>query len=1311
MQIPSLPSSVPSATRQRIGASVSAAYSGFSEASSGYETVTSSWGSVQGSQSQRPEHPPLAWTAAHHQILDNVKGDGSGVGDRASGRCTQAVLLTCLYLSHEMALREVGQYAWTTPVPKDPQGSMIRVMEQYASQLQACSFQMPVDVRTVPDPSKGTIQHHLQKARLAAGRDSYVAVLYCGHGIQEPPTEAGELWCYDRSFEECMQGGGGPSEYIPILVFDLLTWAGASTCYVWDCQNAGRIIRAALAEADEIDSQLREAGAQNASVGELHPAVYARRQIHFAACGANETLPRIPDLPDDLFTACLTTPLRVALLFHNFQSFALTTTSSRHAQRSARDMLLLWTNMSEDLKGRLWSELQAILFNIAWSNMDPKEYQKLFGQAGDVVSSLAAGFLLSQRVMGAYRAHPESIPPIPSSIAHALWTHWDLILDNFFEQTPEYFEDGTIDHGWEKGLRLVTFLSDQLDSVLSVDPAAHDTYLSRLPIICQAVASTEHRQRACEVLDICLQNLDTVELTRAIHGGALHAASQLLTLRDTSLATATHLVSIWASLVRHDASVAVLAQDGRTAERLTSVPSVKFFLDGLEQHLGVDVYDQSTTRRVTQLAAVLSAIANFVAGRQASRFLTRTLSLGSIMLKSEEYLIGQWGALLVAEVLGSIEHTEDTHRETLDMIQNRLLSMVESSSVETRAASIYALSRRIPSHILSDITHLEATLGIADKLAVHATLEGSAIVRKELVRLFDRVLHAGGKWSSFTVLIWALELAKLNRPQDLDRVNQLILETERKIGLTAVSKRCVLILKSILLVLQAYSSDPDRTIEKLVLKLLLVRLTALGLGTRPEIAIAVLRGQQPVEDLEQAAVILVNSWAAWEGERDGDLKGFNNELFERSKRSLHVYLGSNSRPTLLPDQPRAEPETVRERTVFLRQRLLEDSIVVAEQQVGLPWQWQMKDINSPDSWSTVHFHSFLNTVMSCNNSDRLLFWDWRSSKKTGQVKLDLPPGAIIKSARMIHELHDDLVVLAEISNGDIHVLSGHASEPDKIRTMSSFSALDIGRYKMPVVDPDHRRLVCTWWRQSGKLCVGGPAPIIKAWDGPSERCVRIVDTNSTQALTTMITEPVSGNIIITGFADGLVKLYDMRQARRQPLLTWLGDRNLLPNVQEGQAIAKLGVVLGESTHITAACSNGILNVHDLRNLSEPTSSILIHPTGISSASFQAHSGLMSTISTILPNSNGAGPSANWGIYRSNLSLVSAVTEETIDFGPQEDDVKLQDFKPYTVVHPLRPFLGIGYGRTCFLRSCGVGSGDDTDSGSYSFLRAQARFFS
>ncbi len=40
-----------------------------------------------------------------------------------------------------------------------------------------------------------------------------------------------------------------------------------------------------------------------------------RECILLAACGANELLPQTPDLPGDVFTACLTTPIKASPLW------------------------------------------------------------------------------------------------------------------------------------------------------------------------------------------------------------------------------------------------------------------------------------------------------------------------------------------------------------------------------------------------------------------------------------------------------------------------------------------------------------------------------------------------------------------------------------------------------------------------------------------------------------------------------------------------------------------------------------------------------------------------------------------------------------------------------------------------------------------------------------------------------------------------------------------------------------------------------------------------------------------------------------
>ena len=45
----------------------------------------------------------------------------------------------------------------------------------------------------------------------------------------------------------------------------------------------------------------------------MPPPPPVRNCIQLAACQSNELLPMLPQLPADLFTACLTTPIKVGL--------------------------------------------------------------------------------------------------------------------------------------------------------------------------------------------------------------------------------------------------------------------------------------------------------------------------------------------------------------------------------------------------------------------------------------------------------------------------------------------------------------------------------------------------------------------------------------------------------------------------------------------------------------------------------------------------------------------------------------------------------------------------------------------------------------------------------------------------------------------------------------------------------------------------------------------------------------------------------------------------------------------------------------
>jgi hypothetical protein len=73
-------------------------------------------------------------------------------------------------------------------------------------------------------------------------------------------------------------------------------------------------------------------------------------------------------------------------------------------------------------------------------------------------------------------------------------------------------------------------------------------------------------------------------------------------------------------------------------------------------------------------------------------------------------------------------------------------------------------------------------------------------------------------------------------------------------------------------------------------------------------------------------------------------------------------------------------------------------------------------------------------------------------------------------------------------------------------------------------------------------------------------------------ITRVIHEPVSGNIILTGYENGEVKLFDLRQNRSTSLLEWDGSE-ALPEVKiQSRNIRKVGMALGQSSHISSAAS-------------------------------------------------------------------------------------------------------------------------------------------
>ncbi|KAK4468174.1 hypothetical protein MN116_008095 [Schistosoma mekongi] len=294
-------------------------------------------------------------------------------------------------------------------------------------------------------------------------KDDRILFHYNGHGVPRP-TENGEIWVFNTKF----------TKYIPLSLYDLQRWLGAPTVYVLDCQNAGRIIHmyevfcerrkaeAAVAEQRQVDCdgltdqsetfqcnhQLQPgSNFQNIQVQASMPSsachiVTMENTFMLAACSKDEDLPQNPNLPADLFTACLTTPIRMALRWHwlRHQEYF-----PGYVDESLLDRIPGSHSNRMSLLGEINWIFTAVTDTIAWCSFPLDIFQKLFRQ-DLLIASLFRNFLLAERIMKYYGCHPTSAPLLLPTYEHSMWDAWDHTLDRVIHYLPrmlKIIEGGT----------------------------------------------------------------------------------------------------------------------------------------------------------------------------------------------------------------------------------------------------------------------------------------------------------------------------------------------------------------------------------------------------------------------------------------------------------------------------------------------------------------------------------------------------------------------------------------------------------------------------------------------------------------------------------------------------------------------------------------------------------------------------------------------------------------------------------------------------------------------------------------------------
>ena len=620
---------------------------------------------------------------------------------------------------------------WINPLAMPPAKALEAIGK--ALQAQYERWQPRAKYKTQLDPTVEDVKKLCQSCRRNA-RNERVLLHYNGHGVPRP-TANGEIWVFNKSYTQYIplsvydlqSWTGNPAIYVfdcggaGVLVDAFLQLAqrgglakpsGAQTSARG--QSGQSPVAAASGEAESpatdpprwptsndagggdgsVDASESSAATRTFATSPSVAAVAARADatmggamplgagmsevILLAACGADETLPQSAELPADVFSACLTTPIKIAL-----QWFCTRSVLRRDGvDASLIDKIPGQQNNRKTPLGELNWIFTAVTDTIAWNALPRPLFQRLFRQ-DLLVASLFRNFLLAERVMRASNCAPVSCPAMPPTYQHPMWHAWDAAVETCLLQMPGLLngDDGTGANGAGAAAEFAPspFFTEQLTAfeVWLERGSARKPPPEQLPIVLQVLLSQSHRLRALVLLGRFL-DMGPWAVDLALSVGIFPYVLKLL--QTTAPDLRQILVFIWTKILALDASCqADLVKDGGHAyfARFLDAPDTPSEERAMAAFVLAAVCDGHPKG---QAACAASGVAKICLARLAP-----AASVGP----SGSPLLVRWLCLCLGKLW---ENARDAQSEAFaSQAPDAVASLMGHPTPDARAAAVYAL--------------------------------------------------------------------------------------------------------------------------------------------------------------------------------------------------------------------------------------------------------------------------------------------------------------------------------------------------------------------------------------------------------------------------------------------------------------------------------------------------------------------------------------------------------------------------------------------------------------------------------------------
>ncbi|KAG8184610.1 hypothetical protein JTE90_005221 [Oedothorax gibbosus] len=1046
---------------------------------------------------------------------------------------------------------------WIDPLTLVPQKALDSVAG--ALQKQYEKWQPRARYKHSLDPTVDEVKRVCVSMRRGS-KDERVLFHYNGHGVPKP-TANGEIWVFNKNY----------TQYIPLSIYDLQQWMGAPSIYVYDCSCAGLILDSFknFATQHEREYEILVGGNKGGYEGPPLPAY--SQCIQLGACGANEILPMNPDIPADLFTACLTTPVVMALKWFVLQNgpkllpgVTVDSIDQLPGQVSDRRTML----------GELNWIFTAITDTIAWDVLPRELFQRLFRQ-DLLVASLFRNFILADRIMRHYNCTPLSSPAMPPTYQHHMWHAWDLAVDLCLSQLPSLLKDPS-----STAYSCSPFFSEQLTAFqvwLSLHRGEVPQEPQQLPIVLQVRLITQvllsqiHRLRALELLGRFL-DLGPWSVKLALAVGIFPYVLKLL--QSSARELRPLLVFIWAKVLAVDYTCqADLIRDG----------SYKYFLAVLGE-------PSMPAEHRTMAAFCVSCIVNNYKPAQVAALQSSVVSVCLEQLGDPCPRLRQWVSVCLGRMWDNYEPARWCG--VRDSAHEKLGDLLSDPEPEVRAGAVYALGTFLNSTTerTDHANAIDHSIGMM--LINKVAHDGSPLVRMELLAalqwfliIFENQFVAVGfkymeeakdanhllapdnplsvgvamrKVSSRNLLSASLSGSPGSSVLEVSGAEERMRRVSSSTSLSSLSSPSThsggglgyaSVFGSVWRTLVALNSDPHPDVAALAEKLItyiknkvyeihypeMAKVPSMSEPSSPSGRPAFVVSQEPPRNRSAASNAPYQQYqyfAQFNRIRKTFDKGpeqIRESETEDSQEPKAPIIETQyvewsttyfSHPVLkLGECDVDSPEHMEKEWIYLRNETIRNGVHEDKRKLEHSKLDEQIFINkNPSLPTSVKFHPY-ESHMVVTDKECYSVWDWEKGCLLRTDSVQVPSNTRLTAVDFLNP-HDQTLLMLGSDDGVIRIWKNYATDAQLV------TAFQVIQDLLPSTRGSG--LVLQWEQHTRHLLASGDVRHIRIWDSERETKVQDIPTGADSCLTCLSSDPDYPGLVAAGCGDGTVRIYDRR---------------------------------------------------------------------------------------------------------------------------------------------------------------------------------------